>query len=614
MPDQGDHVGPYVLIRELGAGTFGEVWLARHTDLDAEFALKIPTDPQYVRELRREGTITFKVRHPNIVATHHIDTQHDPPYLATEFVDGRSLRQRLQAGGPLSLGDVLRIVVQVLDGLERAHTEGVVHCDLKPSNVLLAEDGTAKIADFGVGRVDARVAQDLSASGSLMTQTGRSISGTVEYMSPEQRRGEEPAPSDDLYALGIIASELLTGTRPAAAGVRTELARAGLPQAIADVFEKASDRREFRYQTAAEMRRALLSVSEEPSTHHVVAKASGGMKLRAKLSLLASALAALFVLALFLTRTCSGRMWGAEEQPYPERLLSVRKARMAEERIGIGTKTKTTTKADTAKGPGSSTGPEAPPPWMLSADEQARLRAELEAPKPVVTNSLGMKLKLVEPGAFSMGSGDGRDNERPVHQVTITKPFFFGVHEVTQAQYCVVMDSNPSQFRGPSLPVDSVGVYGAAEFCRRLSEREGLRYRLPTEAEWEYACEWAGRDGSEQTRQLAKLDAVAWYASNSGSGTHDVGLKTPNALGLHDMQGNVWELCSDHPRRYSWGSQIDPLIAPSFHGANMLVVARGGSWADGARCCRPTCRCIIEEWFTNHAIGFRVVMNASPAK
>ena len=177
-----------------------------------------------------------------------------------------------------------------------------------------------------------------------------------------------------------------------------------------------------------------------------------------------------------------------------------------------------------------------------------------------LTNTIGMKFKLIESGTFMMGydGPDALEMERNVHQVTITKPFLIGVYEVTQEQYLSVMDSNPSLFQGDNLPVENVRRDMANEFCRRLSEKEGAVYRLPTDAEWEYVC----RAGTTALYWWGKKweggkDAV-WYAANSGDSTHPVGTKKPNPWGIYDMPGNVEELVSDH-FGFHWPSiQVDP--------------------------------------------------------
>jgi len=249
----GHTIGPYELKRRLGGGAFGEVWLARHLDLGVERAMKIPTDPDYVRQLRKEGQIQFNLKHLNIVETFDLNTHHDPPYFVMEWIDGEDLARHLAARGSVGVEEALAVVQQILGALVAAHGEGIIHRDLKPSNILLTRDGTVKVTDFGLGRVKADVAQSLLVSGSVLSQDEGSVSGTLEYMSPAQRAGQPPDPRDDLYALGIIGCELLTGRRPSAAGAARALGRAGIAKGIIEVFERACDDPEYSYPSAAEM-------------------------------------------------------------------------------------------------------------------------------------------------------------------------------------------------------------------------------------------------------------------------------------------------------------------------------------------------------------------------
>ncbi len=182
----------------------------------------------------------------------------------------------------------------------------------------------------------------------------------------------------------------------------------------------------------------------------------------------------------------------------------------------------------------------------------------------------------VEPGEFLMGcrsqDADCGDDERPAHSVRISAGFEIGKYEITQAQWTEVMGTNPSRFRGPALPVESVSWNEARRFIAKLNRARGpYRYRLPTEAEWEYAAR-AGYSGPP----LEALDDIAWHGANSADRTHEVGTKRPNAWGIHDMLGNVWEWCSDRYGAdfYSASPDSDPR-GPS-EGA--FRVMRGGSW------------------------------------
>ena len=184
-----------------------------------------------------------------------------------------------------------------------------------------------------------------------------------------------------------------------------------------------------------------------------------------------------------------------------------------------------------------------------------------------------MEFVLIRPGSFTMGT-DKNDAEKPAHKVTITKPFYLGKYEVTQEQWETVMGSNPSNFKGPKLPVERVSWSECRDFVDKLKETvPGHEFRLPTEAQWEYACR-AGSAGDYCFGDGDKnLGEYAWYSSNAGSQTHPVGEKKPNAWGLYDMHGNVWEWCSDAYGPYSGEAVSDPAGATS--GSHVL---RGGSW------------------------------------
>ena len=183
--------------------------------------------------------------------------------------------------------------------------------------------------------------------------------------------------------------------------------------------------------------------------------------------------------------------------------------------------------------------------------------------RPPIKNSIGMELKLLPAGTFMMGSNFGQAHEQPVHKVTLSQNFYIGVHEVTQEQYEKVMGVNPSKFKGASNPVEQVTWTEAVEFCRKLSdlpsERDaGRMYRLPTEAEWEYAC----RAGTTTTFSFGSdesdLGDYAWVAENSGGESHPVGRKQPNAWGLYDMHGNVAEWCYNRHGVYPGYPVTDP--------------------------------------------------------
>ncbi|MCY3017923.1 MAG: formylglycine-generating enzyme family protein [Planctomycetota bacterium] len=201
------------------------------------------------------------------------------------------------------------------------------------------------------------------------------------------------------------------------------------------------------------------------------------------------------------------------------------------------------------------------------------------------------------------------DWEKPAHDVTLSAPFHMGKYEVTQAQYAAVMGTNPSHFRGANLPVEQVSWNDAAEFCRKVSEKAGLVVRLPTDAEREYACR-AGTTTTYYTGDTeADLGRAAWYSANSGGKTHPVGQKEPNAFGLYDMHGNVWEWCQDWYEGYKPGAVVDPQGPPE----GQLRVLRGGSWGNRAGYCRSAYRLRGFPDYRFDFIGFRVVVVVAPS-
>jgi formylglycine-generating enzyme required for sulfatase activity len=242
----------------------------------------------------------------------------------------------------------------------------------------------------------------------------------------------------------------------------------------------------------------------------------------------------------------------------------------------------------------------------------AAARDAMTAGASVTIEALALELRRIEPGTFTMGSapGTGNDDERPATRVTLTKPYWLGKTEVTQAQWRAVMGDNPSYFRGAERPVEQVRWSEAMEFCRLLTEREraagrlpaGHIYTLPTEAQWEYACR-AGTTGD----YAGDLDAMAWYFDNAGLKTHPVAQKRPNAWGLHDMHGNVYEWTLDAPGAYPGGHVTDP--APAVGRGRIF---RGGSNGSIAAICRSALRWPepgFGRWFD---VGFRIALSPAP--
>jgi formylglycine-generating enzyme required for sulfatase activity len=217
-----------------------------------------------------------------------------------------------------------------------------------------------------------------------------------------------------------------------------------------------------------------------------------------------------------------------------------------------------------------------------------------------------IEMVFVRGGAFTMGAtseqgGDCDGDEKPAHQVTLSD-FHIGKYEVTQAQWNVIMDSNPSHFKGDDLPVENVSWDEVQEFIRRLNTKTGKNYRLPTEAEWEYAARGGANSNNYKYSGSNNIGDVAWYKDNSESMTHPVGTKQANELGLYDMSGNVREWCQDWWENYSSDSQTNP----SSPASGSFRVNRGGSWISDAGDTRVSGRSGDAPGFRSIILGFRL--------
>lgn len=258
----GTRISEYTLEEPIAAGSFGEVWRARHHVWDTErVAIKLPTAPEYVRYLQREGVVVHGLRHPNIIRVLGLDPYAEIPYLVMELVRGPSLRGVLQEhvkGIPVDA--VTEIMRGILHAMKTAHAAGIVHRDLKPGNVMLdlneqplsfVTSDHVKVGDFGLGMGEAETLRSIAQSASLDRED--KVVGTLAYMAPEVREGRQGADArSDLYAIGVILFELLTGERPAGAELPSAL-RDDVPGALDQLFSRLYVRHERRMASAEEV-------------------------------------------------------------------------------------------------------------------------------------------------------------------------------------------------------------------------------------------------------------------------------------------------------------------------------------------------------------------------
>ena len=558
----------------------------------------------------------------------------------------------------------LEIIRQILEALSYAHGRGVVHRDLKPSNILiLSRDGETRftISDFGLvrltgeqwfrGRAQESVRRSLSM-GDRPTQAAaessgaRSLLGTYEYMSPEQKRGEEATPGSDIYAVGLMAFRLLTGRDPGLkppSQIDLGLCKAWDAFTVKALEEEPSERMASAGDGIVLLERVAAELSARPQKAAVSAAvpppvsprpepppAGSSANVRATTPrpqggkrLLWLAAAAVVAAASILSIRSRQSHNVADAQMLVSRgdaeALSAEAVRKEADRLAaIEQERKREAERLAAE--------------KAAAEERARKAAAVarvvakgpaEGDVQSVDLGGGVKLDLVwcPAGTFEMGSPEseeGRYKNETRHRVTLTKGFWLGKTEVTQRQWEAVTGSNPSHFKGAGLPVETVSWDDCQEFIRKLNGKladaqtrvpPGGRFRLPTEAEWEYAARGGAKGRGYTYAGGNDLDAVAWHGGNSGGKTHAVGTKVANELGLFDMSGNVWEWCQDwYGDSYSGLGTTDPTGPAS----GSVRVDRGGSWFGVASVCRSAVRDGGWPSYTHSSLGFRVVLAPVP--
>jgi len=580
----GSDFGQHRIVRLLGRGGMGEVYEVEHELTGDRHALKLLSAevmevPGALERFQREAKVMARLKHSGIVRVDLTGEDEGRHWLRMELMPGRevegkrviTLEEYVEAkGGRLPETEVKKLTDEILEALGHAHGQGLVHRDLKPANVLL--DGERlKIADFGLVNAAGADWMDTQVRSTVINQdeedtliddgsgTGsrsRAIMGTYAYMSPEQRDGLPADARSDLYAVGLMVFRMLTGLkspgmeRPSELGL--DLNHGWDAWLIRALKEKQSD----RFPTAVEMKDAL---SFEEAT----------------------------VAPVPMAKRTRQPFPQSEELPGPVPVARpqapVRKA--PEVRTSSASRV-----ADSSSG--------------STYQNEENLRKPFTIPDP------GLIMLWVKPGTFTMGSPSSeanRDGDEVQHKVTLSKGFYLGKHEVTQAQWERVMGSNPSEFKGAGRPVEQVSWNDAVEFCRKLTEMErragrlpaGMAYQLPTEAQWEYACRAGTRRaysfGENLTSDQANIDEVV-------DETTPVGKYPSNPWGFHGMHGNVWEWCSDWYGDYPSGTLRDP-VGPA---DGTLRIMRGGSWISPADRTRCAARNRYGPAFSGESLGFRL--------
>ena len=682
----------YRLIKKVGRGSFGEVWLVRDERLGLEMALKvyIALDERGIEEFKGEYKTTYTLNHPNLLKSNYFDVYESRPYLAMPYCPVPTA----DLVGKMDEPTAWRFVRDVSGGLAYLHSKDIIHRDIKPDNILESEEGDFVITDFGIS-VKMRSTLRRNSTRKMDADMG---GGSYPYMGPEMfSSNPEAVKATDIWAMGVSLFELLCGELPFfGQGGGMLLRGAEIPEVhgdfsgelkglLRDCLAKAPWERPTAEQlhsyAEAKLRgenpampwknqgkggqagnpaskeggdkgmgKQTVPRSGKGQTVPMAAgqgKAGGTVpeakegKGRKKTMWIAVVLALLLVAGIAGISVQEGKQRRAEQtrpvvdcppqHPIDSALVEAhrqaleaevrrqveerRKAREEAARREAQEKARQEAEAKAEQERLAEQERQRQEALERQRQEEARRQREAEARRRATSNrtirvgDVEFEMVYVEGGTFTMGgtSEQGSDafvDERPVHRVTLSS-FHIGKYEVTQGLWREVMGENPSNNKsGDSYPVERVSWEDCQEFVRKLNARTGLNFRLPTEAEWEYAARGGRKSRGYKYSGSNSLGDVAWYGDNSGYGTHPVGWKSPNELGLYDMSGNVYEWCQDRYGDYTSETQTNP-AGPS-SGADRVL--RGGGCNYYARYCRVSIRYYDDPGRRFSNFGLRLVL------
>jgi formylglycine-generating enzyme required for sulfatase activity len=592
----------YRVVKILGQGGYGITYLATakvkadNVWVNGQFAIKEHFDqklnhrvgttaaisnPSTELEIREsvksfmvESKRLSELHHPNIVPVNESFEANNTAYYVMQYIDGGNLTEMVKSAphGHLSEEKALSIIKQIAAAISYLHSRRMTHLDVKPDNIVMQDRNTPILIDFGL-------VKRYNESGKP-TATNKAAGVSDGYAPLEQYAGlTEFTPEADVYALAATLLFMLTGRTPNKAGQMPDVT----------------------------IRSWLTGVS-----NHVVNAIVHGMA----------------VLKNLRTRSVRGFIAELEtsDSSYSEhnRFVGGNFQGTKPYTTGGGTSTKkSTTKlaTNTNNGKYLKIGGIAAlvifavvavvtllpvnsfQNILVNNDKDVAVNMEPRADEVITVNGVSFKMIGVQGGTFQMGNNNGSDNQKPVHEVSLNT-FSIGQTEVTQELWKSIMGNNPSWFRGPKRPVESVRWNDCQEFISRLNTITGRKFRLPTEAEWEFAARGGNRTLGYKYAGSNTLDEVAWYSENSGKATHEVATKLPNELVLYDMEGNVEEWCQDWYGKYNSSSQTNPTGPSSGPGR----VARGGSYGLVGYCFGVSNRVYISSLIAGDYCGLRLAL------
>ena len=608
--------GKYKIISMLGRGGFGITYLAEQTMLDGKVAIKefffkeycnrdeetshvtIPTDgnreivERFKAKFIKEARTIFKLNHPNIVRIFDIFEENGTAYYVMDYIEGESLSEMVKRRGAIPEAEAIGYIKEVGSALTYIHGKNINHLDIKPGNLMKRRDNSKiQVIDFGVAK------QYDAATSEGTTTTPVGISHGYSPSEQYQQNGVQTfSPQSDVYALAATLFKLLTGNTPPEAIVlqdeglpKEELRMKGVSETVVSAIEAAMQTRTKRTQSVAEFIKNLDANDDEATELTEETQKAEEEKRREE--------------------TAAKRR--AEEKAAPERQAREEAERKREEE----------NKARRAKlkkiilwavvavvaialaGVGVNALMYIPPSPTLGTSSYTPNIQEF------TVNGVSFQMVEVQGGTFTMGAtseqgSEAESEEKPAHKVTLSD-YYIGKTEVTQALWEAVMGNNPCNYEEDNLPVECISWNDCKTFISKLNSLTGKNFRMPTEAEWEYAARGGSKSRGYKYSGSNRLGNVAWYTDNSGDETHRVGKKSPNELGLYDMSGNVMEWCSDWYGDYSSAEQTNPKGPDS----GTSRVCRGGSWFFNARICRCSYRRSYDPGYLSTDLGLRLCLS-----
>ena len=585
--------GKYRIISTLGQGGFGITYLAENTMLEGKVAIKeffykeycdrdadtrhvtVPTSgnrdvvDRFKQKFVKEARTIFKLPHPNIVRILDVFEENGTAYYVMDYIEGESLSEMVARRGYIPEAEALAYICDVAQALTYIHSKKVNHLDVKPGNMIRRRsDGKVLLIDFGVAK------QYDAASLKGTTTTPVCISAGYSPVEQYRKNGVQSfSPQSDVYALAATLYKLLTGvTPPEAMDVQDE----GLP--VDELMAKQVSQH-VRLAIALAMKgKSERTQSVELFIRHLTESSNEE------------------TVNLHDQEPKKPQPKPKKPQPKPApKINQFDKAKISKSLYiwGIGGAVALALLIGIIKFCGRSSGGEASPE---TSDSTAMVDTVPNVVNQTFTvNGVSFDMVEVVGGTFTMGAtaeqgSDAGKAEKPAHQVTLSS-YMIGKTEVTQELWEAVMGSNPSEFNGSNLPVENVSWEDCQTFIRKLNALTDKNFRLPTEAEWEFAARGGNNSRGYKYSGSNTVSNVAWYKDNSSSTTHPVATKAPNELGIYDMSGNVEEWCNDGYGDYTSASQTNP-TGPN---SGSSRVYRGGSWFYYAFACRVSGRGYTDE-------------------